>query len=804
MTTSNSTSQALIDEFFEAVQLRQLHQCQKILQKLESYAENQPALSSWCSYLHGILTFEIYQDWAKAERIFVELLHSQTEGLPRGRLLHALGRTLEKQGRWPEAIYVYEQALTLADTLAQTIEKVKAWKHLAICRYEEFASGHQDLQALSMAITHCHQALHALTLISASSTNVLWLEGSVWNTLGAIYRYRQEWDQAADCYQRDLAICQELDDHHGIGISYLNLGEVYHRRSQADWPQALTYYHDAIRLLRQYQDHYLEADTLQNLGSLYHAMGEPRQALTHYDQAVAVIEDLRTRISTAEGRTGFFTTMVETYSRLVKLLIETGDHAAAFDMVERARSRTFIELLAGQAIRAPQQTPSTLLAREAALRADLNTLYQNLEADPSAIAAAEQALDGTLQEIRLFAADYADLRTVQPLTHAQAQARLPAAAALLSYFITDDALFAFVVKTQRLTVHRLPLKPADLQRAFDSEGNLVRMRPASDGKLHDPWLLRRLYQCLIEPLLPELRGAVTLYLLPHGPLHFVPFHALCYRDTGGQTRLLLDDYAVVYAPSATLLLDYCQQPRSQAAGSLLAVGYNDDLRHAEAETEAIAKLVDGSVVLVNDAATTAALFAQAGGFRWLHFACHARFNRQAPLMSHLRLAGEPLYASDVLQRLRLQADLVTLAACETGRNQVLKGDELIGLVRAFIYAGTPSVVVSLWPVDELSTRILMERFYQELLAGHAKAAALRAAQQYVHTMTVTQVMAHLRSYGEADPAGQVERLLALTHTPTVASTVNPAAGESATARVFAHPYFWAPFVLIGDQMHPTP
>lgn len=795
----DSESQLLINEFFAAIHLRQLTQCQQLLHTLEILAKDKVQLQPWCIYLRGILTFEVQQDWAESERIFSKLLQTVIDTPLHGRLLYALGRALKIQGRWQEAVTIYEQAISVATGLDETIEKVKLWKQIATCYCEGFIQGDYDSQSLQRAIHYCRQALGGLESIAAPSATTRWLEGSIWNTLGATYRYLEEWELAVDCYQRDLAICEQLDDQHGIGISYLNLGEVYHHRSQADWPQALTYYNDALRLLRQYQDRYLEADALQNLGSLHQAMGESAQALAHYHQAVAVIEDLRTRISAAEARTGFFTTMVATYSRLVKLLIETGDISAAFDMVERARSRTFIELLAGQAIRAPQQAPETLLIREATLRAELNTLYQTLEADPNAIAATEQALDATLQEIRLFAADYADLRSVQPLTHNEVQARLPVAAALLSYFITDDALFAFVIRTQRLTVYRLPLKPADLQRAFDGEGNLVRMRPGADGRLHDPWLLRRLYQTLIEPLLPDLQGATTLYLLPHGPLHFVPFHALLYTSALGQSRLLLDDYAVVYAPSATVLLDYCQQKRSQATGSLLAVGYNADLRHAEAETNAIAALVDGSVALVNEAATTAALFAQAGGFRWLHFACHARFNRQAPLMSHLRLAGEPLYASDVLQRLRLQADLVTLAACETGRNQVLKGDELIGLVRAFIYAGTPSVVVSLWPVDELSTRILMERFYQELLAGHAKAAALRVAQQYVRTLTVPQVTAILGDYGEVAPAKQVERLLALTHTPQT----TPHAAESKAAPVFAHPYFWAPFVLVGDQVLPS-
>jgi CHAT domain-containing protein len=258
---------------------------------------------------------------------------------------------------------------------------------------------------------------------------------------------------------------------------------------------------------------------------------------------------------------------------------------------------------------------------------------------------------------------------------------------------------------------------------------------------------------------------------------------------------LLDDYQVVYAPSATVLLKFCQQKRVRAPHSLLAVGYNGaNLRHTEAEAQAIADLATGGVALLKDAATNQALFAQAEQFRWIHLACHGRFNPQAPLMSYLRLAEAPLYAADVLQHLRLQAELVTLGACETGRNQVLKGDELLGLVRAFLYAGTPSVLVSLWPVDELSTRILMEHFYGELLAGQPTAEALRIAQQHLRSLTAQQVEALLAGYGEQDPQAQVRWLAGLAHADQAESRT------LADTKLFAHPYFWASFVLVGDQL----
>jgi CHAT domain-containing protein len=464
-------------------------------------------------------------------------------------------------------------------------------------------------------------------------------------------------------------------------------------------------------------------------------------------------------------------------------------------MVERSRSRSFIELLANQPIRPPRHIPEALLRQEQTLRHELQRLYASPTHPPEQVTALESALDEVMRQIRLIDSEYVDLRIVRPLTHRQVQKRLAPGTALLSYFMTDSEILAFVVTPDALTAHLLPLRAKDLQRAFDENGYLLRMNLGADGRLREPWILQPLYDGLIRPLAERLQGLNTLCILPHGPLHLVPFQALTGAASKEAPGALLDAYRIVYAPSATVLLKFCQQKRGSAAHSVLAVGYNDhNLRHPEAEVQAIAGLVDGGVALVNTAATNQALFAQGERFRWVHLACHGRFNRQAPLMSYLRLAGGPLYAADVLQQLRLQAELVTLGACETGRNQVLKGDELLGLVRAFIYAGASSVLVSLWPVDELSTRILMERFYRQLLAGVPKAEALRSAQQDLRRLTAPQVAEILAGYGEPDPHEQVQQLLRLT-----ATAMKHPQAHSETC-IFSHPYFWAPFVLIGDRL----
>ena len=161
---------------------------------------------------------------------------------------------------------------------------------------------------------------------------------------------------------------------------------------------------------------------------------------------------------------------------------------------------------------------------------------------------------------------------------------------------------------------------------------------------------------------------------------------------------------------------------------------------------------------------------------YLHISCHGEFDPESPLESLLHLgAGETLTAHQVLEGLHLSCELVTLSACESGLSRVRRGDELMGLVRAFMVAGAPSVIATLWRVDERSTRILMERFYREIVAGAGFAQALREAQLYLRTLSHDEAM----------------WLLAAD------APVAPAAGESSVDRPFADPFYWAPFILVG-------
>jgi len=772
--------QLLIESFFDAVRLRRLEECQRLLETLEVLTEKQPSLKLWHKYLQGILAFEIQHDWAKAERTFTELLQTELEPELRGRALYALGRSLDIQGRWEEAIATFEQNLLLATELEQPLQKAKAWKHMAISYRRAFTQADFGPQVLQQAITYCKSALEALEPIADPSPEVDWLRGSVWNTLGLIYRSLGEWDQAITCYQQDLAFCRALDDRHGIGLTYINLGEIYQKCGS--WPEAMTAYRQALSLTREFENRYYETETLANLGFLYQDMGNYKQALDHYQQAVQVIEQLRTVISSEESRAGFFATTVDTYANTVLLCLELGNHEMAFNIVEKARSRAFLDMLVAQR---GSHAPSP----------------NNIEATTMTLAEVQNALpaDGVLIE-------YFTTGLVEASERRAVSRRTPE-----RHRFPPSKTLVFAITREELRVHDINLSPNDLR---PRQLNSVVERHFLEHQIR-----RSLYDRLIAPVQELIQNKHRLYVVPHGPLHYIPFQALIAPD--GDTLLRQTGPQVIYAPSATLLFRYGRQGTNQLLLPCLALGYNGQaetqLRFAEDEARSIAGLTMGQA-LVGTSPKKKALYNQAANYRLLHFSCHGDFDPVSPLASALHLApGESLTALDVLDYLRLRCDLVTLSACESGLSRVRRGDELVGLMRAFMYAGAPALVSTLWRVDERSTAILMGKFYQEIQAGTGFAEALKRAQLYVRNLTRREIVDILRRFLVSAPAAPDSSPLVDKGSASVEGVEMPRQQARAylkgpatsrllldeeaghpEERIFADPYYWASFILVGD------
>ncbi len=235
------------------------------------------------------------------------------------------------------------------------------------------------------------------------------------------------------------------------------------------------------------------------------------------------------------------------------------------------------------------------------------------------------------------------------------------------------------------------------------------------------YYLRQLYSALIEPLMPYVQG-FRLAVVPFGALHYVPFQAL----HSGQHHLI-EEVEVCVAPSAGVLLFCLEQARSRPQRVVLIGAPDERAPLLEREIAALHELIPTAEVRIGRGGNGRSGTRLAPEADVLHLACHGQFRPDNPMFSALHLADGWLTARDAYD-LRLRCSLVTLSACETGINAVTPGDELLGLVRGFLAAGAPALLVSLWPVDDATTVQFMKHFYAAWLGGATLAAAHRAAQ----------------------------------------------------------------------------
>jgi CHAT domain-containing protein len=261
--------------------------------------------------------------------------------------------------------------------------------------------------------------------------------------------------------------------------------------------------------------------------------------------------------------------------------------------------------------------------------------------------------------------------------------------------------------------------------------------------------LEDLYNELVKPL-PAFGGAQHLVFVPHGPLHFLPFHALRNHD-----EYLGDTYTISYAPSAALFA-LCQEKVATERRSSLVLGIPDKRApHIGTEAESVAALLPESELYLGRSATSGVLRARGTDIGLLHIATHGVYRQDNPMFSAIRLGDGYLNLYDLYQ-LRLRARLVTLSGCATGMNVVAAGDELLGLQRGLFYAGATSLLLSLWDVHDRSSAELMQEFYKGYIQTDDMAGSLQTA---------------MRSLRQENP----------------------------------HPFFWAPFVLVGkiEKSHAT-
>jgi tetratricopeptide (TPR) repeat protein len=477
--------------------------------------------------------------------------------------------------------------------------------------------------------------------------------------------------------------------------------------------------------------------------------GDAHTALDEYDQSIADLERVQGTLVT-ELRVEFLGDKLQVYEDAIECALRLGQPEKAFGYLERAKSRALVDYLAvnpeirrGRASRSPAVT--TELAR---LRDEHNWFYNRLNgyslAEPAAtqmpdaeiellraaVAKSERGIRALLEHAALDQPGLEELDGQRP-NRSYGLPTPTAGTVLVEYFLRADDGVAFVVAGGELTVVPIGLGVRGMRRllnrwelclrtagkAFEQQEPLDALNTNARG------LLQVLYRALIQPLEHQLAGCERLIIIPFGPLHAVPFHALHDGE-----RYLLERYEVSACPSSSIL-QLCAERHPPVDGGCVTVAYSNGgrLPRVVEEARTVADLLGGACYSEAEA-TRARVMAVASGQRVVHLAAHAAARLDNPGFAHVTLADGQLSMVDVCN-LDLDGALVTLSACETGRSEVLGGDEVVGLSRGFLYAGASTLIQSLWRVEDDTTAELMRRFYTELGGGCAPAAALRSAQR---------------------------------------------------------------------------
>ncbi len=506
----------------------------------------------------------------------------------------------------------------------------------------------------------------------------------------------------------------------------------------------------------------------------YLSMGEAQESLldfedarTSYETASAILEELRSELVQEDSKIAFLKDKLTIYENLVALILRgqpnQDDKTRAFDQIERAKSRSLAELLAVHV--KPVSSPAGPTGMEGVdeLRDQLNWTTHLLERDqmqsePSSATHTKQlrekarVLKGKLADA-LMEAKFRGERV--PVTESggtlslvDIRESLPPDTTVLEYYQCRDSFLACVLDRDGIEILEIAhvSRIRERLRLLQFQFSKFRLGPGYITLFTEQLYravetnLALLYSDLIAPVRARLRGQ-HLVIVPHGLLHQLPFHALA-RDG----IALLDEFDISYAPSASVLA-WLLKKETVSTSESLVIGVADPLApHIQREVETVASDLSNATLLLGKSATLESLRSFAPRARNIHIAAHGYFCEENPMFSSIRLGDSSLTLIDLYQ-LTLSADLVALSGCGTGINVVLGGDELRGLVRGLLHAGAHSMMVSLWDVHDESTTEFMTFFYKNL-RSMTKSQALRLAALKVRKSRV-------------------------------------------------HPYYWAPFVLVG-------
>ena len=690
--------------------------------------------------------------------------------IKKNRMLYNLSILYHRIWNFDKALEYAEEALTVAREEKDTIGIGWALNAAAI-NFVKLGDEIKAKEFFMEALKQCRENGDRQT------------EGIILMNLGFIYLIQREYQSSEEVLFKALEIFKATGNKYAESTALTDLSQL--SLDQQDIEKARDYAEQALRRARETDSKTDDADACYILGTIYDCYDyDPERAYEYYREAIELYETIRKDLGIDEFKISYADNISSAYAQMVRLCLELGDAGEAFQYVERSKSRSLVELLSkavdditphsisNEKMKEVQQLRDHLVS----LKKRLRYLYQDIaysategeEISPdegertaifSNIIDVENRYRAVYEEVKVRDPEFASFSMVEPLDIEKVKESLDPDTRLVEFYQTTNRLFIFVLsKESNILTFELEIEADQewnkLSELLQKMGGDLLIDTNSHQYLKEIKLpLSHFYKLLFAPVEDVLKGAKRLIIIPHLFWHYLPFHALYNME---DKEYLIDRYEISYAPSAEVL-KYCRMKNNHDRKSaIIFANPTGDLPFTEEEAHKVSKCFgeDGKIYIRKEA--TLRRLESIEDADILHLACHGLFRDDEPIFSHLLLADTEdsdgaCLLPDIFN-LRLRTTLVTMSACESGLSRPSTGDELIGFSRGFFYAGAPSIIATLWRVNDRSTALFMEDFYKNLIQKNSSKS--QALQTAIRT---------LKSKEE-----------------------------------YQHPYFWAPFVLMGD------
>jgi len=761
-----------------------------------------------------------------------------------------------KSSRYPEGIVL--STVGLADCYKKIGDTDKAAEVLAAAQpgNRESAKDEHPLIALSMGETLAQQGRlsQALDIFTRSLSGIDSykddkLKQSVYSSLGTTLFGLGRYQEAVVHYQRALELARKsyntsdtVDILNNIGFCLVSLKK---------YNEAARSFREGLGLLDVMDLHYPEKQMYANygLGLLNEEQHRNTQALLYYNTAIKFIEDLRGSLSSTEFRSLFLANKIAAYEHAIDILLTADGRTpddirldprftkagltpveVAFFYAESTKARSFLELLSKARTAAlAGRIPRELAEQERRLISTVDSIQSSgsgqSEAQRELLKKSKRELDELIAKLRKEYPDYASIRYPEPVMAGNIPLR--ANEVLLAYKVNPGKTYLWIIEKGK--------KPSAIEIAVSREELIRKVGEFRSGlenpsrlDAYDPEKGRALGKLLLGEALSRIDSNKNIIITPDGVLNMIPFEALTTGRTKNAIQYLGEKYKISYYPSASVMATMRQFKESpKLSRPLFALGdpvYEDsDVRYSHRKSDNIVlasadqtpglnlrsalvrsgfslqrlpetrdevlkigaifgyKANDPNIKLDMDASKSELLKSDLGSYRFIHFATHGLLSGDIPyILEPALVLSQPgnrnpedgfLKMSEILE-LKLNADAVVLSACKTALGKEIAGEGIVGLSRAFMLAGSKSVIVSLWSVESNSTAVLMKSFYSHLKPGTSKEEALRLAKQELKNQSLAST--------------DLSRGVKITGRDKKIQT-----GAS-------HPFFWAPFILIGE------